>query len=256
MKEYRVLKFYAEALKKEKRVYLYLPNDYETTNASYPVLYMHDGHNLFDDNTAYKESWNILELYETRNDLPKLIIVGIEQGENRSDELLPWSFTYFDGNVVGGKADRYLTFLTTQLKPYIDSHFRTLKDPDHTGLMGSSFGGVNTLYAALKYDQYFTRFGCVSNAYLFDGFTKKIDQMLALKTFDTLNKFYLDVGTNEHSTKHYKALYVSKNKALAKTLKQKCSEDAFQFKLIEGGAHNERDWNKRFSDIVRFLFPN
>jgi predicted alpha/beta superfamily hydrolase len=256
VKEYRVVKMHAEALNKEKRVYIYLPEDYEKTDEFYPVLYMHDGHNLFDDNTAYSQSWGIMEQYEQHPDLPKLIIVGVEQTSDRSDELIPYPFKYFDGTVAGGKADAYLRFLVGQVKPYIDKRFRTLKSPKHTALMGSSFGGVNTLYAALEYEPYFSRYACVSNAYLFDGFTKEMDRLLKKKQFTSLKKLYLDVGTNEHQNEDFMTAYIENNKALANTLKEKLSPSQFVFKIIDGGIHHESDWEKRFKDIILFLFQD
>lgn len=258
MKEYRVLKMYSEFLKKDKRLFIYLPKDYDLSDEFYPVLYMHDGQNLFDDAISYAgKSWGIMEAYEEHPDLPKLIIVGIESDEERSDELIPVPFEYFETKeVAGGKADLYLNFITKELKPYIDKTYRTLKSPKHTGLMGSSFGGVNTLYAALAYENYFSRFGIISNAYLFDGFKNKMDDLLEKKRFTSVRKLWLDVGTNEHESVEFKTAYLDNNKELAEILYKKLSKEQFHFKIIEGGIHHESEWAKRFSEILYYLFNN
>ncbi|MEC9484779.1 MAG: alpha/beta hydrolase-fold protein [Candidatus Izemoplasma sp.] len=256
MKEYRVVTMHSENLDKDKRLFIYLPEDYTQTETFYPVLYMHDGQNLFDDAVApYGQSWRIIEQFQIHDDLPKMIVVGIESDkDDRSDELIPYRFEYFDHEKAGGKADAYLDFITRQVKPYIDKRFRTLKSPKHTALMGSSFGAVNTLYAALEYEHFFSRYACLSNAYLFEGFKNPMDQRLKGKVFTILKKLYIDVGTNEHKNIDIQKTYLSNNKALRDTLQAKLTKDAFTFKIIEDGKHHESDWEKRFADIIRVLF--
>lgn len=256
MKEYRVLNIFSESLNKDKRVYLYLPIGYDLSDEFYPVLYMHDGQNLFDDKISYAgKSWGIMDTYEKQPELPKLIIVGIESDDERSDELLPAQFQYFETKeIAGGKADKYLNFITRELKPYIDKTYRTLKSPKHTGLMGSSFGGVNTLYAALAYENCFSRYGVISNAYLFEGFKTKMDDLLEKKRFTSVRKLWLDVGTKEHENVEFMNAYLDNNIELAETLNKKLPKDRFHFEIIEGGIHHESEWEKRFSNIVLYLF--
>ena len=191
MKEYRVLNMYSPELKKEKRIYVYLPKSYTTTDKFYPVLYMHDGQNLFDDKTAFmNRSGRIIDAYKTHPELPELIIVGIESDEDRANELVPFEFTGHDGKLQGGNADNYLTFIAKTVKPYIDRHFRSFKSPKNTGIMGSSFGGVNATYAALAFGEYFTRFGCVSNAYFYGGFFQQLKDLAKQASFERVKKFY------------------------------------------------------------------
>lgn len=255
MKEYRVLKMYSKELNKEKRIYIYLPRSYETTDKFYPVLYMHDGQNLFDDKTAHmNQSWNIMDAYTNHPDLPELIIVGVESDEDRSDELVPYEFTYNDGSKAGGNADAYLSFIATTLKPYIDRTFRTFKSPKNTGIMGSSFGGVNSTYAAFVYGSYFTRFGCVSNAYYYGGFFKELKQLAENSNLNSVKKFYMDVGTKETDNKSINSLYVDSNQDIYDILKDKIDESCLIFKVIEDGIHHETDWEKRFPSIIKYLF--
>jgi len=255
MKEYRVLKMYSEELQKDKRIYLYLPKSYDVSDKFYPVLYMHDGQNLFDPKTGYMNaSWNIMESCQENPDVPEVIIVGIESDEDRSDELVPYEFTFQNGVKAGGKADLYLSFITSTLKPYIDSHFRTFKSPKNTGIMGSSFGGVNSTYAAFVYGSSFTRFGCVSNAYYYGGFFDKLTALATSSDLHSVKKFYMDVGTNETEDKKTNELYINTNKEIYEILKEKLDESILRFNIVEGGIHHETDWEKRFPEIIKFMF--
>lgn len=255
MKEYRVVTIYSKELEKEKRIYIYLPKSYHTTDKYFPVLYMHDGQNLFDDKTAYmNRSWRIMETYINNPELPELIIVGIESDEDRSDELVPYEFTYENGTKAGGKADLYLSFITSTLKPYIDRTFRTFKSPKNTGIMGSSFGGVNATYAALVYGSYFSRFGCISNAYYYGGFFNNLKQLAKSSTLTNVKKFYMDVGTKETEKDSINRLYVDTNKDMYEILHEKIDESRLKLEIIEDGIHHESDWEKRFPSIIKYLF--
>ncbi len=255
MKEYRVLTLFSKELNKEKRIYVYLPKSYHNTDKYYPVLYMHDGQNLFDDKTAYmSRSWRIMDAYINNPDLPEVIIVGIESDEDRNDELVPYEFIYQDGSKAGGKADLYLSFITRSLKPYIDRTFRTFKSPKNTGIMGSSFGGVNSTYAALMYGEYFTRFGCVSNAFHYGGFFKSLKSLAENSTFTNVKKFYMDVGTRETEHKSISNLYVDTNQDMYELLQEKIDESCLKFVIVEDGIHHESAWEKRFPSIIKYMF--
>ena len=255
MKEYRVLKMYSEELQKEKTIYLYLPKSYGVSEKFYPVLYMHDGQNLFDPKTGYMNvSWNIIDSYQENPDLPEVIIVGVDSDEDRSDELVPYEFTYKNGVKAGGKSNLYLSFITSTVKPYIDTNFRTFKSPKNTGIMGSSFGGVNSTYAAFEYGAHFTRFGCISNAYYYGGFFNKLKDLAKSSDLHSVKKFYMDVGTNETNDKSTNKLYIDSNKELYEILKEKLDESILRFNIIDGGIHHETDWEKRFPEIIKFMF--
>ncbi len=256
MKEYRVLSLYSNDLQRNKRIFIYLPRSYHKTDKFYPVLYMHDGHNLFDDKQAtYGRSWRIMDVYENNPDLPEVIIVGIDtEGDSRGDELCPYKFTYKDNTVMGGKADAYLNFIISQVKPLIDHRFRTFKSPKNTGLMGSSFGGLNSIYAALVYGAYFTRFGCVSNAFFMDGLEDKLLNLAKSTSLTTTKKFYMDVGTKETKDDLINEKYVDSNKELYSILKDKLDQNHLKFVIAENAIHNEKDWEKRFPDIIKFMF--
>ncbi|AIO19339.1 Carbohydrate acetyl esterase/feruloyl esterase precursor [Candidatus Izimaplasma bacterium HR1] len=255
MHEYRVLKMDSPELKKDKRIYIYLPKSYGISDKSYPVLYMHDGQNLFDDKTAFMgESWGIMDAYTEHPKLPELIIVGIDSDEDRANELVPYEFTGHDGKKAGGDADLYLKFITETLKPYIDLNYRTFKSPKNTGIMGSSFGGVNSTYAALVYGDYFTRFGCVSNAYYYGGFFNELKSLTKSSDLSSVKKFYMDAGTKETPNEAISKLYLDTNQEMYEILKEKIDESHLRYNVIEGAIHHETEWKKRFPDIIKYMF--
>lgn len=256
MKEYRIITMYSKELEREKRIFVSVPNGYETSEKSYPVLYMHDGQNLFDDLTAYMQrSWRILDIYENHKNLPEVIIVGIESDSiERADELIPFKFTYLSGETAGGKANEYLDFIVNQVKPFINEKFRTLVSAENTGIMGSSFGGVNSMYAALTYGAHFSRFGCVSSALLFGEFYTRMKEMIPTVSFDFVQKFYMDVGTKETEELDRSKAYIATNKELFGILKERMTDSKLRFNLVKDGMHNEAAWEKRFPDIIKFMF--
>lgn len=156
--------FYISTLNRYRRVWIYLPPDYDSTSFSYPVLYMHDGQNVFDSQTAFAGEW---EVDETLNSLHAagdsgIIVVAIANGEaSRTAEYTPWSHPTYGG----GEGATYLDFMVQELKPFIDSAYRTLPDRAHTGIMGSSLGGLISTYAGLRYPGIFGRIGSFSPAY-------------------------------------------------------------------------------------------
>ncbi|MGB0429766.1 MAG: alpha/beta hydrolase, partial [Bacteroidia bacterium] len=142
--------FYIPQLNRYRRVWIYLPPDYYETSYSYPVLYMHDGQNVFDANTSFAGEWKV---DETLNELHAkgdsgIIVVAIDNGgSHRIAEYTPWVNSQYNS---GDGAD-YVDFLVKELVPYINSNYRTLTQPKHTGIMGSSLGGLISTFAAAKY---------------------------------------------------------------------------------------------------------
>jgi predicted alpha/beta superfamily hydrolase len=158
--------FFIPQLNRTRKVWIYLPPDYEKSKISYPVLYMHDGQNLFDDSTSYAGEWSV---DESLNDLFKktvkgFIVVGINHGDSlRIEELTPWKNEQYGG----GKGAEYAKFVVETLKPFIDKNYRTLSDKENTGVMGSSLGGLISFYMGLKYPNTFGKAGVFSPSFWF-----------------------------------------------------------------------------------------
>jgi predicted alpha/beta superfamily hydrolase len=256
MKEYKVFIMESKELNREVRISVFLPNSYMNDDKFYPVLYMHDGQNLFDNNLAsYKKSWGIMEAYETNPTLPELVIVGIDSTDTRSDELVPFKFySEYDKRYSGGKSHNYYDFITKTLKPFIDKRYRTFKSAKNTGLIGSSYGGLSTTYAALKYSKYFSRFGCVSNAYFV--VQDELENLIKNTSLLTCKKFYMDVGTKETGDKKEDKLYVKSNKSVYELLSEKIEPSNLKFEIVKDAIHNEAAWEIRFPEIVKFLFED
>ena len=153
-------------LGRTRRVWVYLPPDYATSDKRYPVLYMHDGQNVFDDSTSGFGEWGVDETMDSlfaAGD-PGAIVVAVDHGgQKRLDEYSPWR----NARYGGGEGDAYVDFLAQTLKPYIDRRYRTRTDRLSTAVAGSSMGGLISLYAILKYPEVFGRAGVFSPALWF-----------------------------------------------------------------------------------------
>jgi len=154
-----------------------------------------------------------------------------------------------DAQGRGGDADAYGKLIVNDLKPYIDSHFRTLPDAAHTGLGGSSLGGLVSLYLGLKHPEVFGKIACLSSSAWWDnGMIIKDVQALPKKT---PTRIWLDIGTAEGNdaigpVRKLRAALVSKGWKEGRDL---------QYTEAIGAAHNEEAWAKRFGSILIFLFP-
>src|SRR5438132_769367 len=151
-------------LGRRRRVWLYLPPGYARSQQRYPVLYLQDGQNVFDARTSFAGEWGVDETLDSLRALGDagVIVVAVDNGQQRRfDEYSPWPNPQYGG----GQGDGYVEFLVQTLKPYIDQHYRTLPDRFHTGIAGSSMGGLISLYAALKYPDVFGRVGVFSPAF-------------------------------------------------------------------------------------------
>lgn len=159
-------------LGRTRRILVYLPADYATQpKRRYPVLYMHDGQNVFDAATSFSGEWGVDEtldqLRKAGQNATGSIVVAVDNGNQfRSDEYIPWHSDSLKGQPhQGGQGSAYVDFLAQTLKPYVDAHYRTQPDAAHTGIAGSSLGGLISVYAALKYPRVFGEVGAFSPAF-------------------------------------------------------------------------------------------
>ncbi|WP_019949426.1 alpha/beta hydrolase-fold protein [Hymenobacter aerophilus] len=156
-------------LGRTRRIWVYLPNDYATAPTKrYPVLYLHDGQNVFDACTSFSGEWGVDEtlsqLQAQGLDATGSLVVAIDNGgAERLNELSPWNNPQYGG----GQGDQYVDFMVQTLKPYIDANYRTLTGREFTGVAGSSMGGLISTYAALKYPLVYGRVGVFSPAFWF-----------------------------------------------------------------------------------------
>jgi predicted alpha/beta superfamily hydrolase len=153
-------------LNNQRPLFVWLPQSYEATDRRYPVLYMHDGQNLFDAYTSFAGEWGVDETMILLEDEGiEAIIVGIPNNDRRLFEYTPYPDPRLQ--VKKGEGDAYLKWIIETLKPMIDHDFRTLPDRDHTSMAGSSMGGLITLYGFLRYPEVFGRVGVFSPSFWF-----------------------------------------------------------------------------------------
>jgi len=251
--------FHSKILNNDRDVIIYLPPGYESNkNKRYPVLYLHDGQNLFDGATSFipGKEWRVDETAQSliaAGKIEPLIVVGIyNAGKDRIDEYTP---TADEKYKMGGKADLYGRMLVEELKPFIDSTYRTRKDAGHTGLGGSSLGGIVSLYLGLKYADVFGRVAAVSPSVWFAN--KQIVHYTEALSRRPKIRIWLDMGTKEGRTAEEAQQSVLDARLLKETLQKKGwkpGKDLNYFEA-EGAEHNETAWAARVEPILEFLFP-
>jgi predicted alpha/beta superfamily hydrolase len=241
--------FYMPQLDRNRRIWLYLPPDYENTTKSYPVLYMHDGQNVFDQATSAFGEWEVDEslnaLFEEGDD--GVIVVAIDNDNlERLNEYSPWVNPQYGG----GDGDDYIDFIVETLKPYIDDNYRTLDGREHTGIMGSSMGGLISLYGAIEHQDVFSKAGVFSASFWFSNQcyshvsnTGKEEEM----------KIYLIAGALEGSgggqvTDMYAMYNTLLNAGFSET----------EVVAIDhpNGQHSEWYWAREFPDAYEWLYSN
>jgi len=251
--------FHSKILNNDRDVIVYLPPGYDKDKQRhYSVLYLHDGQNLFDGATSFipGQEWRADEAAEAliaRGRIEPLIIVGVyNTGKDRIDEYTPVADPKYNS---GGKADLYGRLLVEELKPFIDKTYRTKRDAAHTGLGGSSLGGLVSMYLGLKYPNVFGRVAVVSPS-VWWGNNYIIHYVEAQKKKPSL-RVWLDIGTKEGRNPEEAQTTVDGARLLKETLIKKGWKLGKDLKYFEaqGAEHNERAWAARFEQILEFLFP-
>ncbi|MBV8552444.1 MAG: alpha/beta hydrolase [Acidobacteriaceae bacterium] len=233
---------------------VYLPPDYDSSpGRRYPVLYLHDGQNLFDAATAFLgNEWGLDEVADDlirTGQIEPLIIAGIyNTGEKRLAEYTPVR----DRRGRGGRAQAYGRMIVEELKPFIDSRYRTLPDVQYTGLGGSSLGGLVTLYLGMKYPALFGKLIVMSPAVWWANRAILKEVRKLPRKFG--QKIWLDIGTCEGSNPE---LVVNQAIELKDALIEKGWELGVDLAFMqdEGAAHNEKAWGQRIRYALQFLFP-
>ncbi len=244
-----------------RRVWVYLPPGYGTnSDRHYPVLYMFDGQNVFNDATSFAGEWQVDESLErliAAGLTAPLIVVAVDNGGGaRVNEYTPWPSAI---RARSGGGQEHLQAWIETLMPFIDEKFRTLTGPEHTGLAGSSLGGLMSLYGGFAHPDVFGRIGAFSSSLEIAG------QVL----FDFCGEqpgrpgsLYTDMGTREggNLTDHngngtddaIEAL-----RRLQRLLQERGYVGGWDLMVVEaeGANHNEQAWARRFPAAVEFLFP-
>lgn len=236
----------------ERMIHLYLPKDYDNSEKRYPVLYMYDGHNLyFDSDATYGKSWGLKDYLDKSN--YEMIVVGIEcnhEGNKRLEEFSPYSgITSFAGEVEG-KGEIFMDWVVDELKPLIDKKYRTLPDRTHTGIGGSSMGGLMSLYSVIHYNHVFSKAACLSSAISFcmDDLYQEIDHAI----LDPDTKVYMDWGSLEARDQLGLAYITSNNLEIAHRISLKGAST--YPRVVVNGIHNESTWEKQIPIFMDYFF--
>ncbi|MCU0228475.1 MAG: alpha/beta hydrolase-fold protein [Bryobacterales bacterium] len=233
---------------------IYLPEEYRHTRRRYPVLYFQDGQNLFDPSTAFLgQNWNLhhtLDLLVRQGAVHPLILVGIDNaGVARMDEYTP---TRSAAHGHGGKARRYCQMLLREVKPWVDAHYRTLPDAEHTGLGGSSLGGLVTLYAGLRFPRVFGRLAAMSPSVWWDG--RVILRYGMAFRGSHRPQLWLDTGGKEGDTPQQ---VIADTRTLRAVLVNKGWREGVDLRYVEDpeATHHESAWGRRAGPMLHALFP-
>jgi predicted alpha/beta superfamily hydrolase len=225
-------------------VLVYLPSSYAKTKRPFPVIYMHDGQNLFDPTTSFAGEWGIDEaMARAPRKGRRAIVVGLpNMGVDRIKEYSP----FVDERNGGGMGDRYLDFITKTVKPMIDARYRTLADVENTGIAGSSLGALISLYAFFRQPQQFGFVAALSPALWFAK--GSIFPFVEAAPY-VRGRIYLDVGTREG------AGTLANARAMRNLLQTKGYALGSDLTWVEdkGGMHNEAAWGRRFKKALPFL---
>jgi predicted alpha/beta superfamily hydrolase len=232
----------------DRRLIVYVPPGYENERERrYPVLYLQDGQNVFDGETAYVhgQEWFVDETAEhliAAREIEPLIVVAIDNsGERRIDEYTP---TVDQSLQRGGKADEYLDFLIADVKSFIDDEFRTSRMAEDTAIGGSSLGGLLALYAGLRHPAVFGKLAIMSPSVWWDNavILRRVEEMGRA----TSQLIWLDIGTDEggvvEDVRKLQGLLAVHYRGL-------------KYMEAQGAGHNEHAWAERVGPMLRYLFP-
>ena len=233
----------------ERRLYVYLPKSYQTNRRRrYPVLYMFDGHNLFfDADATYGKSWGLKKYLEKTR--AELIVVGIECNHSPDDgrlkEYSPFTFEK-DGEVLQGLGRVTMEWMVNELKPFIDDHFRTLREREHTYIGGSSMGGLMSLYGVLRYNRVFSKAAALSPSVWIAP--EKMFRMIKNARLKGDTVIYMDYGSEEF--RNHEGM-----EELFKTTVERLMDRHIYVtsRVVPHGSHTEANWEKQLPFVINTL---
>lgn len=228
--------------RQKRRAYVYLPESYKYDKEKhYPVLYMFDGHNVFfDDDATYGKSWGMKDYMDYTQ--TQLIIAAVECNHSpdggRLSEYCPFDFDMEDGMHIEGRGRQTMNWFVRFFKPYIDHHYRTIPDREHTFIAGSSMGGLMSLYAVLKYNYVFGRAAALSPSLWTNS--DEAYKMIYTSKPAVPTIVYMDYGSEEMENR--RAMFKAYGRATSLLLDKKIMLNS---RIVPYGDHSEASWEKQ-----------
>ena len=244
--------FASRFLRNQRDLIVYLPPGYDDQpQCQFPVLYLHDGQNLFDGATSFIPGmdWHVGHTADDcirKGRVAPLIIVGIyNAGIQRLGEYTPTRAP----KLGGGRANRYAKFLLEEVRPMVKGNYRVLGDAENTGIGGSSLGGLVSLYLGLRQPQVFGRIAALSPSVWWNQ--RVILRFAESTPVRPLPRIWLDIGTREgprivDDVERFRDILLRKGWQLGRDL---------SYQRVEGAEHNEAAWAARVGPFLEFLFP-
>ncbi|WP_124748920.1 alpha/beta hydrolase [Alteromonas facilis] len=232
----------------KRTVRVYVPKLHQThPDKTYPVVYMHDGQNIFDDATSYVGEWHVDEILDKHAQSGKAvpIVVAIDHGnDKRLQELGPWDHDEYGESL----ASEYLAFLLDVVKPYVEANFPAAKGPQNTAIMGSSMGGLMSYYAVHTYPEVFSKAGVFSPSF---WYSEQVFVLADAKPLQPGQRIYSIVGLQEGENmvpnwQRMDQLYTA----------QGINEKQYKALLVTDGQHNEAFWSAHYLNALLWLFKN
>ncbi len=232
-------------LNKKRKVWALLPHDYDQTDERYPVLYLQDAQNLFNESSGFG-NWEIDKKLAVMSEykIGKIIVIAVEHAE--ADRIKEYNV----GNTVlgVGQGKKYIRFITDTLKPFVDKRYRTLTEREHTGIGGSSMGGLVSLFSGLLYPEVYGKLMIFSPSLWVVPKLKIDEEDLALQGS---TKIYLYAGGDESETMVKHVTQFKRNLLQSKQLSEKVQ---IQLSINHHGKHNETYWSDEFPKAIEWLF--
>ena len=243
--------FRSRFLRNQRDLVIYTPPGYaHQPSRHFPVLYLHDGQNLFEGATSFipGQDWHVGQTADRciqTGSVAPLIIVGMYNTEARLREYTPTSVP----KLGGGRADRYAKFLIEEVKPFVDREYRTLSGAQHTGIGGSSLGGLVSLYLGLQHAHIFGKIAALSPSVWWNQLV--IHRFARTAAVEPRPRIWLDIGTREgprmvEDVEKFRDVLLEKGWKLG---------DDLYYERAEGAEHSEAAWARRVGPFLQFLYP-
>ena len=244
--------FPSRFLRNQRDLIVYLPPGYqEQAQRRFPVLFLHDGQNLFDGATSFIPGmdWHVGQTADyciQAGLVEPLVIVGIyNAGKQRLGEYTPTRVP----KLGGGRANRYAKFLLEEVRPFLLGNYRVLSGAENTGIGGSSLGGLVSLYLGLRLPHVFGKIAALSPSVWWNR--RVILRFADAAPVDPLPRIWLDIGTGEggrivEDVERFRDILLAKGWRLGRDV---------HYQRVEGAEHNEAAWARRVAPFLQFLFP-